>query len=553
MLEIRQFDEKEVKAWKDIIAPNAPDHIIKLVLRRCEQLGCDPAAKLIYAVNRKKGGASGLACPACGKALRKSETEFYCWKKQNGCGKTYSLTDPTLKSAPTVENESAEDQWTLQSSIDFFRATAESSSEYAGQEDALWCGPDGKWVDVWLSDTNPTAARIGVLRNNFVQPLRSVALFKEYYGDGAQSVFAKRMPAAAIAKCAEALAIRRAFPSKLSGIYIAEEMEQADRVIEKTVEALPAPAQALPAAHYLIPAQSAEILVDQYVNEALPVATIAPTVQTVSTVPAEMEAVRLIGKQLGKLAGAVNADLQKLGGDVLALKQEYERQLANKNPRGAQASAAVSTEHKKNDGIQEAPSAVVSSGNAEGDNQTPRGEAVAEAPPSTAPVSDDAVKPGGGATSSKADADFAFAASELMGAFDRSSMKDFCFQDRMEFCAMYLKKEVAQYSDMSPEECDLVREYINSDMQHSADGERIYESDLKKIQAELKDADFVAWLQKSKTYQNVLAEMSHTDALRIARLAWAKNVLLREIESFKELTPKEGRILTEKFKEMKKK
>ena len=36
------FDEATVRAAKAIIARDAPDYIIKLVLYRCAQLGCDP-------------------------------------------------------------------------------------------------------------------------------------------------------------------------------------------------------------------------------------------------------------------------------------------------------------------------------------------------------------------------------------------------------------------------------------------------------------------------------------------------------------------------------
>ena len=255
------FSAETIAAAKNVIAPGAPDHIIALVLARCQSLGADPMARMIYAVNRKrKNGVSNIACFECGKPLRKSknEPEYYCWRQKQGCGATFPENDERIVAALARGGDDAgDDNWTLQSSIDFFRATAESSSGYAGQVGPHWCGEDGSWREIWLKKWGPpAAARVGIMRSTFAQPLYTTAMFDEFAGlkkDGEVMVPSEmwaKMPALMLAKCAEALAIRRAFPAKLSGLYVAEEMDQADNevnVTPATAKLSPVPAAAVPA------------------------------------------------------------------------------------------------------------------------------------------------------------------------------------------------------------------------------------------------------------------------------------------------------------------
>ena len=178
------------------ISIGAPDETIALLVTRCRQLGVDPLGRMLYAIPRNK-------------------------KKQN---------------ERTGKWETTETHWILQSSIDLFRAMAEFHGEYSGQIGPFWCGKDEVWKDMWLDDKPPCAAKVGVLRKSFKTPLYAIAIWKEYAPvdkDGNPTGFWNKMPSLMIAKVAEALALRKAFPSKLTGIYTEDEMQQEKEINPK--------------------------------------------------------------------------------------------------------------------------------------------------------------------------------------------------------------------------------------------------------------------------------------------------------------------------------
>lgn len=183
---------------------------------------------------------------------------------------------------------------TIQTSIDGFRLTAQRSGRYMGQTETLWADAEGRWYDVWLKSEPPAAAKVGVYIEGAPNPTFAVARTASYI-DGRSPMW-RSMPEVMIAKCAEALALRKAFPAELSGLYTSEEMAQADRPEQ--------PSQ--------LRQQVPERQIEPPPSEPAPVETSEPAEDAVETIDPERAAkiatgFKALGLNIGQVAGMFGA------------------------------------------------------------------------------------------------------------------------------------------------------------------------------------------------------------------------------------------------------
>jgi|GEM_PF-1178781 phage recombination protein Bet len=169
-----EFPPEKLKLLKDTVCKGASDNEMQLFLHVCIRTGLDPFMKQIYSIPR--GG-----------------------------------------------------QRTIQTSIDGFRLIAERTNRYSpGKEPTYVYDSNGKLISA-------TATIKKMTGDGTWHEISATAFNDEYNG---KNTFWTKMPHLMLAKCAECLALRRAFPAEMSGVYSDDEMAQAkkpDEAKEETV------------------------------------------------------------------------------------------------------------------------------------------------------------------------------------------------------------------------------------------------------------------------------------------------------------------------------
>lgn len=186
-----EFTSDQEDLIKRQIAPKATPDEFKLFLYQCKRTGLDPLTRQIYCIHRKQ-----------------------------------------------KQGDAWVEKMTVQTSIDGFRVIAERSGDYGGQEEPEFIYTGDKLV----------CCKVPVFR--FRGDVRykaavGVAFWDEYVPtdrDGKPTGLWAKMKHTMLSKVAEALALRKAYPQDLSGLYTAEEMQQADSKEQHTQTTVDQPA-----------------------------------------------------------------------------------------------------------------------------------------------------------------------------------------------------------------------------------------------------------------------------------------------------------------------
>ena len=171
--------------------------------------------------------------------LDRDEMELFFYEcKRRGVHPLDRLIFP-IKRNDNSESGGGSKKLTFQCSIDYFRAAAEDTGRYVGQ-DPVEYGPEKPLGEICPktgaghADLVPESATVTVLRRSTdgsIIRVQGAAFWKEYYPGEKMGFMWRKMPKAQLAKCAEALTIRKAFPRELGRLYANEEAVGAETEI----------------------------------------------------------------------------------------------------------------------------------------------------------------------------------------------------------------------------------------------------------------------------------------------------------------------------------
>ena len=184
-LTVQDLGREKIELIKQTVAKGATDLELELFLHACNHTGLDPLMKQIYAIKR--------------------------WSQAEG-----------------------REMMSFQTGVDGLRLIADRTERYAGSSDAIFEERDGK----------PLLAQVTVLKivGGEKCAFTASARWDEYVQKNRQmepTSMWKKMPFLMLAKCAESLALRKAFPMELSKIYAHEEMVHLDTEWKDSLQGSP--------------------------------------------------------------------------------------------------------------------------------------------------------------------------------------------------------------------------------------------------------------------------------------------------------------------------
>ena len=173
------FKPAQVDLIKRQIAKNVSDDELKLFLYQCARTGLDPFSRQIYAITRNEWNA---------------------------------------------ETRSKQPKMSIQTGIDGLRLIADRTGKYSP-------GPDNEYEYDAAGALRRATAHVRKRTGDGTWHVISASAFFQEYAqvyEGKPTKMWAEKPHIMLGKCAEALALRKAFPAEMSGIYTSDEMGQTE-------------------------------------------------------------------------------------------------------------------------------------------------------------------------------------------------------------------------------------------------------------------------------------------------------------------------------------